>query len=177
MLAKGVGLFTCLAILLTACNTLSPDQFFQKAVLNSNMVSDFGTAQFAKMLESYGKEYPAGVQAPPKKGDEAQEAVKNKALYLEKVIKELKTVSENDDNREIKKLALELYEFTLPAYQNEYAAYAKLCDTKGADDAKVAILKTIDEKYTGRFEVLFTQLMEKGKVYAAKHNLKVTWGN
>ena len=64
----------------------------------------------------------------------------------------------------------------IPVYNNEYLAYAKLCDAKGSQSAKDVLIKDIDQKYGMRFEQNYNSLMEKGKAYAQKHGNQVNWG-
>lgn len=160
-------------LFLTAC-TESADRFFGISVLNTNILREFGTPTFARRLNDETKEFP-GVPASKKKGDEAQKNISNQILYIEKSIKDIKNLSESGVKKEIKTLSLELFEFVLPVYKNEYMAYAKLCDTKGPQEQKDLIVKEIDEKYNEAFEKKYIRLLEKGKAFATDNNLNVKW--
>lgn len=94
---------------------------------------------------------------------------------MEKVLKDIKELPENDDTKEIKDLSLSIYEYVIPVYKNEYTAYAKLCDAKGPEDQKQQIIQNIEKKYVPAFEDKFALLLEKGKAYAQKHDLNVKW--
>lgn len=167
-------LFLILSISLQSCSE-SADKFFGVAVLNTNMVSDFGTANFAKDLNDNTIEYP-DIPSSKKNGDEAANIVKNKVLYVEKVLKDLNALSANDDARkEIKKQSIALFEFVLPVYKNEYTAYAKLCDTKASQEQKDEILKAIEQKYNAEFEAKLTSLFSLGKSFVSENNLNVQW--
>ncbi|MCW3464220.1 hypothetical protein [Chitinophaga nivalis] len=161
---------------LSACNSVTPDRFFQTAVLNSNILSGFNPEQFGQELEQNTVEFP-DIPASKKKGDEAQNIVKNKIAYIEKVIKDVKDLPAGDeDTKAIKAASLQLFEAALPAYQQEYTAYAKLCDTHGPAAEKEALLQKINEKYTANVEKAYDALLSKGKVFADKNNLPVNWG-
>lgn len=163
------------AFFFVSCNlNTSPDKFFGVAVLNTNTISDFGTDRLANHIQLQTKEYPDR-PSTKKKGDEAVTYVNNNVLYMEKVLKDIKELPENDDTKEIKDLSLSIYEYVIPVYKNEYTAYAKLCDAKGPEDQKQQIIQNIEKKYVPAFEDKFALLLEKGKAYAQKHDLNVKW--
>lgn len=160
--------------ILQSCSE-TPDKFFGVAILNTNTISDFGTPRLAKQLNDNTIEYP-DIPSSKKNGDEASIVVKNKILYLEKVLKDLNALSANGDQREeIKKQAITLYEFVLPVYKNEYTAYAKLCDTKAPQEQKDQILTSIEQKYSAEFEKRLMSLVTLGKEFATENNLNVKW--
>ncbi|WP_406824576.1 hypothetical protein [Pedobacter sp. KACC 23697] len=162
-------------LFLSSCSE-TPERFFDIAILNTNMINDFASADLARHINDETKEYP-DIPSSKKKGDEAAINVKNKILYLEQSLDKVKKLSASgEEEKEIKALSQQLYELVIPVYKNEYLAYAKLCDSKGSQAAKDDIIKNIDEKYGTRFEQNFNALMEKGKVYAQKHNIQVNWG-
>ena len=101
----------------------------------------------------------------------------NKILYLEQSLDKVKKLSASgDEQKEIKELSTRLYEMVIPVYKKEYMDYAKLCDAHGDQSAKDAIVKGIDEKYRADFEKSYSNLMEKGKAYAAANDIQVNWG-
>jgi len=164
-----------LTLFFSACSE-TPERFFDIAILNTNMINDFASADLARHINDETKEYP-DIPSSKKKGDEAATNLNNKILYLEQSLEKVKKLSaSSDEEKEIKALSQQLYELVIPVYKNEYLAYAKLCDSKGSQDAKDEIIKNIDEKYGARFEQHFNALMEKGKIYAQEHNIQVNWG-
>lgn len=160
----------------SSCFSESPQRFFDIAILNTNMITDFATPRFAKSILDETKEFP-DIPSSKKKGNEAVENLKNKILYIEQSLEKIKKLSTNgEDQEEIKKISTELYELVIPVYKNEYMAYAKLCDSKGPQEEIQAMAAAIDAKYAMPFEQKYTTLMEKGKAYAQKHDLPVNWG-
>lgn len=163
------------AFFFVSCNlNTSPIDFFDTAVLNTNVINDFGTDRLAKHIQLETLEFP-DKPSTRKKGDEASKSVQNKILYLEKVKRDVEGLPDNDDTKEIKDLSLSIYEYVIPVYKNEYTAYAKLCDTKGPEVQKEQIIQDIEKKYVPAFEEKFALLLEKGKAYAQKHDLNVKW--
>ncbi|QXU43607.1 hypothetical protein [Pedobacter sp. D749] len=164
-----------LTLFFSACSE-TPERFFDIAILNTNMINDFASEDLARHINDETKEYP-DIPSSKKKGDEAAVSLNNKILYLEQSLEKVKKLSASgEEEKEIKALSQQLYELVIPVYKNEYLTYAKLCDSKGSQSAKDEIIKNIDEKYGARFEEHFNALMEKGKVYAQKHNIQVNWG-
>jgi len=129
----------------------------------------------AKQINDETLEFP-DIPSSKKNGDEAMTRVHNNILYMEKVLKDIKALSANDDSRKvIKEQAIALYEFVIPVYKNEYTAYAKLCDAKAPQVQKDEIITSIEQKYSARFEALYTALLTNGKSFAADNNLNVDW--
>lgn len=170
-----LSILTLLTLFFSACSE-TPERFFDIAILNTNMINDFASEDLARHINDETKEYP-DIPSSKKKGDEAAVSLNNKILYLEQSLEKVKKLSASgEEEKEIKALSQQLYELVIPVYKNEYLTYAKLCDSKGSQSAKDDIIKNIDEKYGARFEEHFNALMEKGKVYAQKHNIQVNWG-
>ncbi|SES01708.1 hypothetical protein [Pedobacter rhizosphaerae] len=173
---KILSIFSVLSIFLLSSCTETPEKFFDITVLNTNVINDFASPDLARHIDDEAKEYP-NIPSSKKKGDEAVTTVKNKILYLEQALEKVKKISASgDEEKEIKALSTALYEMAIPVYKNEYLAYANLCDQKGSQEAKDAIIKDIDQKYAATFEQQYTELMEKGKAYAAANNIPVNWG-
>jgi len=171
-------LTTILILISIFCSSCSetPERFFDIAILNTNMINDFASADLARHINDETKEFP-DIPSSKKKGNEAATNLNNKILYLEQSLDKVKKLSASgDEEKEIQKLSQQLYELVIPVYQNEYLAYAKLCDSKGSQTAKDELINSIDQKYGARFEQNFNALMEKGKAYAQEHNIQVNWG-
>jgi len=171
-------LATCICLFISSCSIPeSPEKFFDIAVLNSNMFTDFASPNLPRYIALETKEYP-DIPSSKKKGDEAQTFINNKIAYMDQAAEKVKKLTaSNDEEKEIKQLSLNLYALILPVYKNEYLNYARLCDKKGSEEERNAIVKSIDEKYGAQFDQQFTNLMDKAKVYAEKHNIQVNWGS
>ena len=169
-----IALILALSIFLQSCSEPAND-FFGVAVLNTNTITDFGTPILAKHIDAETTEFP-DIPSSKKKGDEAVKNVQSKILYMEKVLNDINALSANDDSRKvIKEQAIALYEFVIPVYKNEYTAYAKLCDAKAPQAEKDEIIASIEQKYSARFEALYTALLTNGKAFAEANQLNVDW--
>ncbi|UII34613.1 hypothetical protein LVD17_12425 [Fulvivirga ulvae] len=136
------------------------------------MVNQFPPEIFGEYLEKSSVAH----QGATLKGDEAQEVVNAKIQWMEKLIADIKELSTTEKTKEIKDISIQLYGLCLSAYQNEYSAYARLCDTHAPKEEKIALLKSIEEKYIPEYEELYGELIMKGKAFAEENNLNVNWG-
>lgn len=151
------------------------ERFFGTAILNTNSISDFATPTLAKHINDETTEFP-DIPSSKKKGDEAGKLVQNNIMYMEKSLSDIKSMNANSEERKvIKEKSIALYEFVIPVYKNEYTNYAKLCDTKADQAKKDELANAIEQKYGAKFEQMYTDLMETGKVFAAENKLDVSW--
>jgi len=174
MKIKIAGLLAlCWAFLLTACNTATPENYFDRAVLNTNLFNDFASDHFTNMLVAYTVKHE-GVQ---QQTITAAKVVENDVLSIEKALKDVKALPETDETKEMLQTSIALHEYVLPVYKNEYMALAKLCDNGASKEDIAAKGQEINSKYAKRFDELSAKLMSLGKVYAKAHNINVNWGN
>jgi len=168
-------IFTILILSLSLQGCKTADEFFGIAVLNTNTIADFGTPTLAKSINDQTVEF-ADIPSSKKKGNEAQEFVNYKILYMDKSIKDIKDLSASgDDRKDIKAKSIALYEFVIPIYKNEYMAYAKLCDNKGSQAQKEQMIQAIEQQYNAEFERKYGAVLESGKKFAADNDLNVNW--
>ena len=163
----------CGSFLLTACNTATPENYFDRAVLNTNLFNDFASDHFTSMLVAYTVKHE-GVQ---QQNITATKVVENDVLSIEKALKDVKALPETDETKEMLQTSIALHEYVLPVYKNEYMALAKLCDNGASKEDIAAKGQEISSKYAKRFDELSAKLMNLGKVYAKAHNINVNWGN
>ncbi|MBW8683405.1 hypothetical protein [Chitinophaga rhizophila] len=159
---------------LAACTNPTPENYFDRAVLNTNIFNDFASENFTRDLiaTTVKHEGVQGNEAP----NQAQMIVDNKAQYIEKALKDIKALKKTDETKEMLETSIALHEYVLPVYKNEYTALAKLCDSGAAKDDIAALALEIDNKYAAQFEELFVKLTNLGKAYAKAHDINVSWG-
>jgi hypothetical protein len=117
-------LFFCFFI--GGCNKPSPEKAFGIAILNSNMLVDFSNGGLERELES------PSVKMGKTKDEyfpvKRKEIIETKIGFVEENYEKLKDFSQTDDTKEIIQNSMELHEFILPVYKNEYMQLAKLYD-------------------------------------------------
>lgn len=161
---------------IVSCQSENPDKFFEIVLLNTNHISDFAPEIFAKKLNSVSTEYP-DIPSSKKNGNEAKQAVEMKIFSIEKAIVDINEINVTDEEAIVlKEKTIELFETVLPVYKNDYTEYAKICDTKGAEEEKEAILQKIQNDDMPKVDALFNEVYILGKSYSDKHQLKVNWG-
>ena len=173
-----IGLMACcmaLTVLFAACDTATPQDYFGRAGLSSNLLHDFAGEGMRRQLASPSEKLTdakTGASAPMKRAEVVADKLASAQASLDKV----KALRGNDDANAMIKASLTLYEFVIPVYKNEYQELAALYDGNDsrAAAAKIAALeKSISEKYAAKFQDLRGALIAAGKTYAAKHNIKV----
>lgn len=160
------------SILFTACNTATPEKYFDVAVLNSNMLSGFASEGQLRQLESPSAKMDDKGQVVAEK---RVEELNTKIQFLEKNYKEVKDLKETDDAKDMLQHSVALYDYVLPVYKNEYTQLATAYDKGAAKEEVQHLALAIHEKYAAKYEVLYNNLIAAGKLYAAKHNIKVNW--
>jgi hypothetical protein len=173
MMKKYVFLATAIICLLFSSCSPKPEKYFDVAVLNANMVSDFGGR-----LE-YELEHPSVTLVEGTKDQtrpmKRSEIIENKIQIVEEHFNEIKALKETDDSRDILKASIALHEYVLPVFKTEYRQLAGLYDNGAAKEEIATYQQSIWDKYGKRFSQLFEALTDAGKKYASKHDIKVNW--
>ena len=159
-----------------ACNTATPENYFDAAVLNSNMLMGFANDRLTRQLESPSAKLVEGTkyQAAPMK---RKEVIDDKIEYLESAFEKVKQLKETEDTKDMLQSSVALYEYVLPVYKNEYVQLAKLYDDNASKETIESFTQSVHDKYASKFDELYNNLIAIGKTYAAKHNIKVNWAD
>ena len=165
--------FAC--ILCSSCNTATPEKYFDVAVLNSNMLVGFASNGFLRQLDAPSSKLDpsTGNTLPVTR----KELIGDRIKWLEEGYGKVKDLKETEETKEMLQSSAALYEYILPVYKKEYIELADLYDGNAASDKVEAKAKEINEKYFAGFNSLYDKLINIGKGYAAKHNIKVNWGS
>ena len=171
LLTRLIVLFACLFF--TACNRPSPEKAFDVAVLNSNMLIGFAN-------EGMERELTSPTMKMGKTKDEffpmkRSEVVETKTKFVEENYEKLKAFQLTDETKEIVQESLAMHELILPVYKNEYKQLARLYDEGAPKEEVEKLQQGIQEKYFPKFEVLYSKLINSGKLYAKEHHIKVNW--
>ena len=166
-------LSVCCCLLLSSCNLATPQKYFETAVLNSNMVAGFANDGLERQLESPPAKMVAGQDRPV--SIKRTEFLSTEIKFVEDSFDNIKDLKETDDTQTILEPSIKMFEYVLPVYKTEYMQLAKLYDDNASKENIAALKQSIREKYAAGFEVLYKQLIANGKLYAAKHDIKVNW--
>jgi hypothetical protein len=160
--------------LLSSCNFATPENYFAEAVLNVNLINPFGGQA---VLNSFAKH---SVKLVPGTMDQTapmarREIVENQIQNVEANLGKIKALPDSEETRDLVQTSIRLHEVVLRAYKTEYLELAKLYDEGGSEGERQLKAQEIDIKYLADYQTLFRRLIELGKAYAAKHNIKVDW--
>ena len=163
-----------LGLLLSSCNNATPENYFDEAVLNVNLITPFGGQAALYSLAHPSVKLVAGTkdQTTPMT---RKEIVEGQIQRVEGNLTKIKALPDSEETRDMVQTSIKLHEFVLPVYKTEYRELAKLYDEGGSQQERVAKAQEIDTKYSAGYQALFNRLVELGKGYAAKHHIKVEW--
>ena len=173
-LYKPVRLIISCSMLLIACKTVSPENYFGLAVLNSNMFVGFAGDGLLRQFDSPSVKMSEtnGQPVTMKRLEVADMNIK----FTEEAYEKLKGLKETAETKDMLQTAIALYLYILPVYKKEYKTLAELYDN-GAPREKIdQQAKMIQDTYYAGYNDIYTRLIAIGKQYAAAHHIKVNWG-
>jgi hypothetical protein len=161
-------------LLLTSCNNATPENYFAKAVLNVSLITPFGGQAALHALANPSVKLVPGTkdQTTPMT---RKEIIEDQIQRVEGNLTKIKALPDSEETRDMVQTSIKLHEFVLPVYKTEYRELAKLYDEGGSEQERVLKAQEIDIKFLAGFQALFNRLVELGKPYATKHNIKVEW--
>ena len=152
----------------------TPENYFDRAVLNCNTMSGFAGPQLHRELENPSVKLVEGTKDQTTQM-KRKEVIDNQIQYLEEGFEKVKSLKETDDTRDILKTSIALYEYALPVYKNEYTQLARLYD-EGASATQITTLtQSIIDKYASGFGERYNAVMTAGKPFAERHHINVQW--
>ncbi|MBG9377639.1 hypothetical protein I5907_15450 [Panacibacter sp. DH6] len=162
------------ATLLVACNTATPDKYFDIAVLNCNVLHGFANDILLQELQNPGVKL---VEGSTEKTEPLtrKEVIESKISYIEESYSKVRDLKETAETKEMLSASKAVYAYVLPVYKNEYTQLAKKFDEGAPADELDAMAQHITTTYAAGFEKLMTALTDAGKPYAAKNNIPVKW--
>jgi hypothetical protein len=165
-----------LSLFLASCNNASPENYFDEAVLNVNLITPFGGLAALNSLA-----HPSVKLVPGTKDQTTsmtrKEIVEDQIQRVEANLTKIKALPDGEETRDLVQTSIKLHEFVLPVYKTEYCQLAKLYDEDGSQQERMATAREIDAQYLAGYQALFNRLVELGKAYAEKHHIKVEWQN
>ena len=152
-----------LCLSLVSCDTATPENYFDRAVLNCNLMHGFAGSGLRRELESPSvklSETGNGETIPMKR----KEVIGNAITSLEANFEKVKKLKETDDTRDILQASVALYEFVLPVYKTEYQQLARLYD-EGAAREEIATDCSASARTEGRGTVLVGRFCRDAPIY------------
>ncbi len=162
-------------ILFSGCQDTTPERYFDLAVLNSNLIVGFANDGFQRELDQPSMMLVEGTRdaARPMK---RKDVVNDKIRFVEDNLAKLKDLKETADTKDILQASIQLHEFILPVYKNEYQTLAHLYDGGAHNDSIRTTADAIHDRYSADFEERYNSLINSGKNFATRHKITVNWG-
>ena len=163
-----------LSLFLSGCNFTTPKNYFEQAVLNTNLLHAFGGQGALSDMARPSLKLVPGSNNQTVTMTRA-EIVQNQINVVQANLVKIKALPDSDETRDMVQTSIKLHELALATYKGEYVELARLFDTGASESDKQNKAREIDMKYLNGFRTTYTSLIELGKAYAAKHNIKVQW--
>lgn len=157
------------------CGNESPQNYFNIAVLNTNMLSGFAGNGFIRQLDSPSSKLSEDGQTTSPVS--RSEIIKMKIDNMEENLQKVEDLKVTDDTKDIITSSKNLYNFVIPVLKNEYLKLAEMYDNGAPADQINSYSQSIQDKYSSKYKELYDTLIANGKAYAEKNNIKVNWGN
>ena len=164
------GLVIC--CLFTACIKVTPEKYFDRAVLNTNTLAGFADeGQLRQLTYPSLKADANGLPVALKSKDVLDQKIK----FLQKDFDNLKQLQLTPGTKIMLTTSIALYQYVLPVYRTEYAQLAKMYDNGANEEAVASQAKLIHDKYKTGFDEVLHKLIQEGKIYARLNNITVNW--
>ena len=163
-----------ISCLISSCETATPENYFDRAVLNCNLMHGFAGPGMERQLKE------PSVKLAPGGGSQTvrmtrKEVVDGQLLSIEEAYGKVKKLKETDETRGMLQASRALYDYVLPVYRNEYQQLAKLYDSGAAANEIAALQQSIQAKYAPGFQSRMDALTAAAKPFAEHHGINVKW--
>jgi hypothetical protein len=157
--------------MLSACNTASPQRTFEIAALNTNMLSDFGSREIKRLLETE----PQTLDVVNKKmiPSSYQNYFKFQISDLQTRYNSINNIKEDKDNKELLAASKDLFSYVIIKETEGYLPIAKMKDNNAPMKDIQKAINDFDIATQQEMDLKFKTLTEAAKVYAGKFNINV----
>lgn len=162
------------SLFFTSCNNYTPEKTFEIAVLNSNLLSSFGSTQINQQLASDPQVYNDTTKNMV--SSSYYDSFQFQIADLEKRFKTIAEIKENQDNKELLAASKDLFSYAIAKEKEGYLPIAKMKDKKVSPEQIEKAIADFDASTQDDIEVKFIKLMNVAKAYVAKHNINAKIG-
>lgn len=167
-----------ITFLIQSCGSkTSPKTYFDKTILNTNILSNFGSKDFEHFIGSIPQKslYVKTDGGEYKLQEKVTPHIKTFIIpRTEEKLNEIKALTPTDETKEMIKASIKLYEFTLKKYKTDYITIAGLIDAD-ADKEKIEnVINDFDNKNLDTYWNLHEQLSKIAIPYAKMNGIKVS---
>lgn len=162
----------CFLWLFLACGSATPENYFDQAVLNSNLYADFGGRQVSAWLAQPAQKYNSDKRVM--EASSYVEAFEFKMTYVKEAYEKMKKLKATDDTREMLEASEAVFSFVMEKYKNDYLRIAAMKDKGESQEAIQQAVQEFDEKNAGEFAQRFGKLIGLGTAYAKRHGIRLS---
>ena len=164
-----VLLMSCASLLACQFFANSPEEYFDRAALNSNAISRFGGDYFNTYLKYIKGGGGQGLYST------CEKYLNNYSIATaENSLKKVKELYPTQATKPMIEASIDLYTFVLQHYKDEHLKIARMIDEKQPNEAINQAIIAFDEKHYNTFLTKYNKLWDLAKVYAADNGIKLT---
>lgn len=160
------------ATLLSSCSSPSPKEYFNKAALNSNLVTAYyKPIFFSEIMELKSKNRLTIFRDQKQQPATAEEYLEDKLPDLSKNLSEIKSLKKTDETKEMLEASIAYFEQADKIFKIDYWKIAKMIDTnKPQPEIQQEIEKIFITNDPQMFEKT-EKLRKAAEIYAKKNNI------
>ena len=153
----------------SSCSLLhSPEEYFDKTALNTNMLSRFGGNYFY----TYEKYIKGGNGTGS--FNTCEKYLKNYSIaFAERDLEKVKKLYPSTEAKPMIDASIALYTFVLQSYKTEHLAIARMIDQNAKAEAIDDAIRALDEKSYDRFSEKYNKLWTIARAYAKNNHIEV----
>ncbi|WP_440069508.1 hypothetical protein [Tenacibaculum discolor] len=163
-------------IMFASCQKETPQKVVEKTVLKANLLmANYGIGYFEQLKELQKNEYLKYYD------NDGEEYAATYSQYLHKVtipdlersLRDIQNLEENEDSKELINASIELFEFCIDFYKKDYAEIAYMYDEGKSQQEINQLIKEFKAKSLEEFEEKNLELDEAAKKYAEKKGVSL----
>jgi hypothetical protein len=153
----------------------TPEEYFDRTSLNTNLIVEFGARDFKRMGEAKSSNQLLAFDEKstfPAKSYE-DHILRFKIPYINQTIEKIKDLKPTEETTPMINASLDLFNFVKDKYQTDYVKIARMMDKK---EPKTEIEKAVFEMETvnfATFDQKYKKLWDLALPYAKEHGIEV----
>lgn len=167
---------TVLFTLLQSCQLENtPEEYFDRTALNTNILMGFGARDFTTMEQNRNAgqllAYDDNGTFPAKSYED--HILRFKMPYIDQSIEKIKELKPTDETSEMIQASLDLFEFVKEKYKTDYLKIATLMEKKAPREEIDKALTQMEQTTFPVFDKKYKKLWNLAMPYAKKHGIEV----
>lgn len=176
MKMKNILIAFLLLMVLQSCKMENtPEEYFDRSALNTNLFMEFGSKDFKTMEQNKNANQLIAFDEKgtfPAKSYE-DHILRFKVAYLNQSIEKIKDLKPTDETKPMIDASLDLFNFVKKTYENDYVKIARLMDKKEPKETVEKAIADMEVKVFPVFEAKYKKLWDLALPYAKEHGIQV----